>query len=263
MAQVRHFGHFPKRFVTNCGVSDSYLGAAIPRQFPDVWMPLEYAMAIYWIVKKWRLSYTKSWSEINNAFVWDYSPSFDCSVGQVLQQETDNGTLVQDYLFGTPPSSEKKLVCGVDQVFGDVIYYPDYGDPYFVTTDFGRPHFDFNVIAGRIPSTTPPGGAGTFSSARIYFNDPNYAAFYRQGTAGREYRPAIYFQSQTFRWGEIYAANWSGSLGAYGTFSYKLLGQTFSCPIYAYNSRNTDADFSNNLSLNVTLEAVEYWPYAD
>jgi hypothetical protein len=78
--------------------------------------------------------------------------------------------------------------------------------------------------------------------------------------------PTIYYNASTFRWTRIQAYDWPSivgntPLGEYGTFTYTLLGQTFSAPIYGFNSRYDQAGFSNTLSVNSSLEAIEYWPY--
>jgi hypothetical protein len=212
-------------------------------------MPAAYAVAMYWRVKKWRFSVQKTWSETVASFVWNHSEQEEIFVGQIRRKITsqDPANTEEDVTVGSAPIDEKKLICGVDNIEG-----------------YGSPHFDFFLRTLNIPSTTPPGGGSTSSDAQISYNDPNFAAFYRNGVAGLEFRPAINFEASTFRWTDIYAASWTSpnpAQGVYGTFSYKLLGQTFSTEIYAYNSRSTVAGFANNLSISVDLEATEYWPY--
>jgi hypothetical protein len=246
MATIRHLGLFSKRFLY-CP-SETFFGNPIPRNYPDIWMPPKYALAMYWRVKKWRFSYQKTWSETVGSFVWDYAQDEQIFVGQIRRKiiAINPPNVEEDATLGLKPSNETKLICGVDAV-----------------ENYGSPHFHFFLRGLNIPSTTPAAAGGTSSDAEIFYNG-FHGAFYRKGTLGLEFRPAIHFQASTFRWTDIFAAEWSSPnppLGTYGTFSYVLLGQTFSTDIYAYNSRSTVAGFANNLSMTATLEAIEYWPY--
>ena len=254
--------------------SETYFGQVIPRQYPDIWMPLEYALAMYWRVKKWRFSYSKSWAETGELGInWTYSSSQEFFVGQLreLVQAQDiiafdpreAGPLypIVNYLFGEPPETEKKLSCGVDLIEGEILVTPDYGDPYLEPVSYDW-HFGCSLGANPVQSTGAEGGTRTDASIIYdYANIP--VAFYR--TSDFKFRPAIRFSAKTFRWTQIYAAPWSGTtqdpIGTFGTFSYILLGQTFSAPIYAYNTRHLASGWAGFLNMTASLEAIEYWPY--
>jgi hypothetical protein len=270
MATVRHLGLFPRNFLCP---SENFFGQEIPRQYPDIWLPPEYALAMYWRVKKWRFSYAIEWQEVSAQF-FQYSSSAEFFAGQYrefIQSQNVisldprvNGPIftLTDYTFGEPPETEKKLVCGLDLIEGEVLVEQDFEEPFLEPVTF-EDHFNCQLGAQTI-QPNPPGG-GTRTSAEITYRYGLQPAFYRMGPTGLEFRPRINFFAGTFRWTQIYAASWSGTsqdpLGTYGTFSYKLLGETFSTDIYAYNSRSTVSGFANNLNIIADLEAIEYWPY--
>jgi hypothetical protein len=258
MATVRHLGLFPRNFLCP---SENFFGQEIPRQYPDIWMPPEYALAMYWRVKKWRFSYSNAWAEISNTF-WQYSSSAEFFVGQYRQftqtgfPPEDGIRTLEDYTFGEPPATETKLVCGVDLIEGEVLVEQDFEEPTLEPVTFEN---HFNCIVNIISLQSTDGGSGTGMLGETNSWGP-HAAFYRNGSNGLEFRPGIRFFMRTFRWVSIYASNWTSTVqppsGPYGTFSYKLLGQTFSTDIYAYNSRG-----GTTLNVTADLEALEYWPY--
>jgi hypothetical protein len=284
MATVRHLGLFSKIF-ERCpayNLSESALQSGL---YPEIWMPPDFALAMYWRVKKWRFNYSIQWGEVNAAdaaFNWSVSREFTVGQENILAQ-------TQDIIFGDPNIAgpiyntidivspeldasvdELKLICGVDPAEYETVEFPDFGDPIIVN-NVSYNHFS---CAARVESIKASSGtfspnSGTNAEARIYWpwlNSP--PAYIRTNDDGRiEILPTIQFEATTFRWTRIRAFNWtvpsSGTvaLGSYGTFSYNLLGESFSAPIYAYNSRSHVEGFSNTLSVNASLEAIEYWPY--
>jgi hypothetical protein len=263
---LRHLGLFAKKF--SCPSETFFDSEEIPRLYPDIWMPLRYALAMYWRVKKWRFSYSMAWQEESELF-WQYSTSAEFFVGQFRRRFQSQGiisseprvngpivTLVDD-TFGEPLEKEKKLVCGADPIEGEILVEPDFGEPFLEAFVIDR-HFECALSALPIQSNPPGGGTRVGAEVLYPYNQP--PAFYKMGPTGLEFRPAIFFSASTFRWVSIHASNWTSTQqppsGPYGTFSYKLLGQTFSTDIYAYNSRG-----GTTLNVTAELEAVEYWPY--
>jgi hypothetical protein len=83
------------------------------------------------------------------------------------------------------------------------------------------------------------------------------AAIVRLDDSGNvsEVKTPFYFNGGTFRWSfRTYA--FVGNTGTYGTFTYSLLGQSFTTPFYARNSTG-----GGSLSVSASLVAEEYWPY--
>jgi hypothetical protein len=274
-SKFTHLGHFPRRFElcvpTNWptdyhSVQDPFLApAVVSGHYPDIWMPLEDVMAMYWRVKKWKYNVSVEWSEVNAAqsglaYVF---PERHFSAGQANE-------FYKDYLGETfiesdaPSGDETSLVCGFPSPEYTVTVFPDFGDPFeeLISVD---DHFlcagDATVLA---VTGEFAGSAGSYCRHRIEWSFGNtFAAYGRKNPQGRwEYMPTIRFSADTFRW-EIFAfpATRPTTLGNRGTFTYKFLGKSYSCPIYANNTRDFLPDFTNTLSINATLEATEYWPY--
>lgn len=264
MAAVRHLGLFSKRF-PSCpyivGNPPNQQDYAITRLntgfYPNIWMSLKNAVAMYWRVKKWKYSLEMEWSEVDIQN-YSYSEERELYVGQVsilnVIQDYIDGVLYPveplfDTLEGDIPSSETKLICGVGGA---------------TLSSLANAHFVAQILGSIRPDNDPSAGTGFFTRMSWpFFSNPVYV---RDNNGAKEYLPTIEFSANTFRWTKIAAYPWtipSGQpyLGTYGEFSYKFLGETLSCPIYAYNSRSTVPEFNNNLSVNVTLEATEYWEY--
>lgn len=283
MATVRHWGLFSRRF-ERCpseNLSESALQGGL---YPEIWMPPEFALAMYWRVKRWRFNYSMQWAEENAAdAAWNWSFSREFTVGQanILTQTQDlisrdpdiAGPVynVVDIVSAELDSTvnETKLICGVDPAEWETIEFPDFGDP-FVVNNVSNTHFYCAALSFglKASSGTFSPNSGTGADANVIWPWLNLPAAYVRTTGnGIEMLPTIQFEATTFRWTRIRAFNWtvpsSGTvpLDTYGTFSYNLLGQSFSAPIYAYNSINNVAGFSNTLSVAASLEAIEYWPY--
>lgn len=285
MSTVRHLGFFPRRFEMwpSADLTDNGLLSGL---YPEIWMPLPMAMAMYWRVKKWRFSFSAAWAEINSGdATFSYSAQRDFTVGQASiltqEQQRDDGPPVVVGGFTDKENilsaelgknvGETKLVCGVDPAVYNVLIPQDYGDP-IVEEVVSDHHFKCSIKADLVWATggTFAGTSGTNINADIYWpwiGRP--AVFYRTnpGTGLIEMLPTIQFEASTVRWTAIRAYPWTvpgNNLplsGTYGTMSYKLLDETFTAPLYATNNRSHLGNFSNFLNATVTLEAIEYWPY--
>jgi hypothetical protein len=73
--------------------------------------------------------------------------------------------------------------------------------------------------------------------------------------------PTIHVFMDTVRWQIRAFPDLAEEEEAYGTLTYKFLDKTYECPIYAKNRDANDPEFTNTLSIDATLEAIEYWPY--
>lgn len=275
MATVRTLGLFSKRWL-RCPSYNLQENSLLAGLYPQIWMPSEYAVAMYWRVKKWRFNFAIYWAETNAAdAAWNWSASREFTAGQssVLLQEDFDGALavVTDRTTDelSQDTTEKKLVCGVDPISYEETVTPDFGDPYTQEIVIDR-HFDCTAaaIAIRASSGRFAPSAGTTVRADIQWGWGNTAAYVRTNeTTGKlEMLPTIYFEASTFRWNRIRAFNWTVPStilpqGQYGTFSYVLLGQTFTAPVYGFNERASVAGFSNTLEVTASLQAIEYWPY--
>ena len=277
MATVRHLGPFSKRWA-RCPSYNLQENLLLAGAYPQIWMPPEYALAMYWRVKKWRFNFEIDWAETNAAdAAWNWSVSREFTAGQssVLVEESIEGgglAVVSDITSDelSKDTTEKKLVCGVDASSYEETVTPDFGDPYILETVIDA-HFDCAVrgINVKASSGTFAGSAGTSVGADIQWDWGNRTAAYvrtNQTTGKLEMLPTIYFEATTFRWIRILAFDWTipSTLlpqGQYGEFSYVLLGQTFTAPVYAYNERASVGGFTNTLDVVASLEAIEYWPY--
>lgn len=224
MATVRHLGLFPQ----GCPFTEI---DSINAEFPDIWLPEQYALAAHWRVKKWRFNISASWAEGAGGITFAYSTSYEFNYGQAILDFEDD---VFDGIFGQALENETELVC-------------PFGIETFLV-NFGR----FGVKTQQ--RVAGPGSSGTSFDGLI---NEQGAPYVRVVGGLREYRLKIIFIAETFRW-VIRAANFGSSfpVAQYGTFAYNLLGQAFECPLYAYNTRG-----STTLSVASSLDAIEYWPY--
>jgi hypothetical protein len=234
-------------------------------------MPLEDVMAMYWRVKKWRWSVTAQWAETNSALAtWSFEFSTEVHAGQAVAINTDYGNIVEEIRTAEPEDDETSLVCGfpaleVTEINFDV-------EPPAEQTSFLNEHFrcdlgDFHTATGG-EFAGSAGTRGRFDvawgfSGNVGAGTTVPAAFGRKKPNGYiEYMPSIRFTGSTFSW-EIFAypADRPTTGNNYGTFTYKFLDKTYDCPILAHNTRADLAGFTNTLSIDATLEAIEYWPY--
>jgi hypothetical protein len=246
MAKISHIGYVPKAFQRCFRDSTS---ETISSDVPNAWMPLSDFVFMLWGVKKWRFAYSLDWDEgAPDIATWSYASTQDATVGQYNLVDNDD-----DYLFGTTPTTEKKLVCGVDLIEGETLFYPDYGDPFYIPFESSA-YFAMERITNGIESNE--GGSGTSVNSLLQWSDgATPAAFFRYTGSVLELRPNVLFSLATNNW-NIKAASFPGSDGTYGTFSYKFLDKTISTSIYADNE-----DLGVSLSVTASLEAVEYWSF--
>jgi hypothetical protein len=226
MATVRHLGLFPQ----GCPLTTI---DSISSDFPDIWLPEQYALAAHWRVKKWRFNFVASWAEAvdGSGITFAYSTSLEFNYGQAILDVEDE---VYSGIFGQALENETELVC------------PLVIDAFI--NNFGG----FGARAQQ--RVAGPGSSGTSFDGIINGIQSPYV---RVVGDLKEYRLRILFRAETLRW-VMSAANMGSSfpVAQYGTFAYNLLGQAFECPIYAYNTRG-----STILSVASSLEAIEYWPY--
>jgi len=258
----------------------------IPRYYPDIWMPVTPATAMYWRVKKWKLNYNGTWTESEGGSVFEYEFSRDFFVGQWRYYEEEwrynfisgerDILAVYDFTAGSQLSNEKDLICKIPQIEGSFpIAAGDEGEEqfYVVNTESLWGH---EFRARGLGSTENPAsgtntdgviqwnyGSNFYDAEQNFYNDFDQLVFYRINNGVLEFKPRIYFEASTLRWTGIYASNWTSlesqnlPMGSYGTFSYIINGQEFSAPIYAFNLQTSSAE----LNINVSLEATEYWQY--
>lgn len=273
MAEVKHLGLFPNRFL-DCPSTNLNQSAILNGLYPDIWMPQNYAIAMYWRVKKWKFSYSNAWSEIGETF-WQYSNEIEFTIGQLKHliqsqayEEGESGPVytLEDLVSGFAPNNETGLVCGPEESEYEQLIEQDFGPPILVTNTFDQ-IFDGLIFVQSLRSISGVGSpaAGTRTNANIFWSWNGAPASIKIINGEKFMRPHIMFSASTFRWTNIRASSWISNtqppLGTYGTFSYKLLDEVFSTDIYAYNSRSTTSGFLDILDVNASFEAVEYWPY--
>jgi hypothetical protein len=234
-------GLFPRAIRCPQPESSLYLSGL----YPDIWISSNpqflYACAHFWRVKTWRISATTTWAE-SNASIALWTDSFSETISQGINRDIytqDDPPDFVDTSTGETPSSESQLVCN-------------------------NPSVGHNFIRAR--SALASGGsqagvAGTgISTSYTYFaNTAEAPAFYRLNGEGNisQVSTPFAFQVNTTRW-QIRAFPFAGNTGSYGVFTYSLLGQSFTAPIYAYNRFVGNDD---TLSISASLVAEEYWPY--
>ena len=263
MGSFSSFGFFPNT-VFSCPfpeitiVDTNQVGAL----WPDIWMPPQYALAMYWRVKKWKFTFSIQWREVVNDSVINYSKEIEFSIGQlkITEEQEIDGIFVpnKDLLIGTIPTNENQLICGPKETEYEEEFIDEEGNVIVITNTFNR------IFEGRVLGDASI-NAGPFAQASITWVKkpfPNSvtepAIMIRDGEDGLEMSPAISFSARTNRWTIIRARSFPIAFeNTYGTFNYKILGRTFSTNIYAFNTRTTEAP----LSVFASLEAIEYWPY--
>lgn len=241
MATVRHLGLVPN----GCPLTfnpNTFTSGAIPR----LWMSLEYAMAVYWRVKNWKVVVVANW-QIAGAGTFFLSFSMEkteISPFKYVREEWDTPVveggaffLVDSLYLGQHPASEIDLVCEAPNLkLLDPAQIALAGNAEFRYFGIGRP-----ATADRMQTNIE-------ITSNVVYNSENQL-----------FAPLIRYRGSTFRWVNIsphpFQAEYS-TYGEYGTFYLKMLGETFFCPIFAQNSRG-----GTNMDISVTLEATEYWPY--
>jgi hypothetical protein len=191
-------------------------------------------MAVYWRVKKWRVEWGATWAESDQG-PSDEFVTIDSGNLEVAVAQTDYGD--PSFPGGEALTSEWQLIC------------PRAGDFFTCGVEYS---------SGPLP---PEGGFFRLScGVEEYLGTPaaSLAAFDAQ--AGT-YLSCVRFVASTNYWGPIAAAPFDGALGQYGFFTLSVFGVDFGAPIYASNTSSADPNFSNLLSVDVALRAIEYWPY--
>lgn len=230
MAAFNHLGLFPSS--TPCPRQENLIYDSL---LTDIWISSSpaflYACAHYWRVKTWRVSVAATWAEVTAGPLSSSSTSDLISQGIERLYYTYPTPPDEDDSYGTTPSSESELIC--NQV------------------NARHSLFRFNQV-----------GSGAFETAisfayDYYAGDGNAPALFRIDDSGNvsEVKTPFYFYGGTTRWG-FRTYPFTGNTGTYGTFTYTILGQSFTTPFYARNSTG-----GGSLSISGSLVAEEYWPY--
>lgn len=273
MAQFAHLGYFPRFLsyidpeteelvvsrptaidgaVVNCSEIEIYDESN--KDIPNIWLPPYYAASMYWKVKKWKLSYQGEWQENQGGqgggnFEVDNNTEINIGQERILALERNpfppyELIIDSDETSGIVPSSEKDLICelSLENFLGANIFQV--------------------IIFNQSITTSPPSSSGTRINIRLsweldrFYNETYYNLFFHKKEGNSlEFQPLLNFQASTLRW-TMRANNWDLATGTHGTFKLIIEDQTFSCPIYAFNSRD-----GTELDVNFTLEAIEYWEY--
>lgn len=267
MGSFSSFGFFPNT-VFSCPFPEITIVDAnqIGALWPDVWMPPQYALAMYWRVKRWRFTFSIQWRELSEESggeTFNYSKEIEFSTGQlkIIEEQKINGIFVpeRDLFVDSVPANESQLICGPKpKEYQEEITLDD-GSVIVQTNTFENVFY--GQIIGRI-TDRGPFAASLIQQNKKTTSNPNSrfvpAIMIRDGEDGLEMSPAINFSARTQRWTFIRARSFPSAFeNTYGTFNYKLLGRTFSTNIYAFNNRTNQA----LLSVFANLEAIEYWPY--
>jgi hypothetical protein len=229
MAAVRNLGLFPS--VVFCPRQENL---TLDSTLADLWIesvpPFLYACAHYWRVRTWLISASATWTEIDGGTV--FSTSFSDTLSQGIQRSyfTYPDGFEEDIVSGTTPSSETQLVCNNPSVSHSLIRS--------------------SQIAGGTALTV----RYTYTASGLSNDRPAIFRLNDRGNVSSVKTPFL-FSGSTFRW-RIESYPYAGNAGTYGALEYILLGQNFTIPLYADNSRD-----SNNLSISAALVAAEYWPY--
>ena len=215
-----------------------------------------------------------TWAERSAAqAVFSFDRAREVHAGQVsvlFEDQTAFPDLVSEIVTEEPSGDETSLVCGFPSPLVTETIFPDDGDP-FEASAFYNQHFHAR-IGDFWKETSGDTVSGTRARAIVSWGGPvaatpdfsyGYPAYSRRGDNGKlEYMPAITVSLGTARWQIRVYPDADGLEQSYGAFTYKFLGNTYTCPIYASNTiADTDPSFSNTLSVNAILEAIEYWPY--
>jgi len=230
MASVNHLGLFPRH--APCPRQENLMSDA---DLADIWISSDpaflYACAHYWRIKTWRVDLSATWTEITGGTVFSSSTSDLISQGIDRNYYTYPTPPDEDDLSGTTPSSESELICNYENVR----------------------HNLFHLNEVRVGASATSIGIDYL----YYAGDGNPPALFRLDPAGNvsEVKTPFYFDGYTVRW-SFKPYPFAGNTGTYGTFTYSLLGQSFTAPIYAINSTG-----GGSLSVSASLVAEEYWPY--
>jgi hypothetical protein len=286
--KLTHLGLFP-RGLDGCIPTDwpdPYVSGESPfvysavfegRQIPDIWMPLKDAIAMYWRVKKWKWSVSMTWAEIDGSVAtYSFNEEREVWAGGLSFLNKEENTIISDIESEEPTTDERSLVCGLPTPEVTELIYFDEGDPVEVTS-FSRAHFAASI--GEIWTATGGDQQGeSLDIGRAYIRwggelgdipgltalpyPPAYARKNQQDKWEYMPTPVVTFNvGAAGRWDIRVFPDLSGEEEAYGTMTYKFLDKTYDCPIYATNQSANDPDFTNTLSIDATLEAMEYWPY--
>jgi len=266
MAAFRHLGLFPHGIFQCPAESDpKSLTEFFPQ--PMVWMPLEYAAAVYWRVKKWRITINmNSWSQgappasIYAEFSFFFSEEIE--VGQRRYIERDDDEDLNIGLVGEPPENELKLVCGVDPVEYQVTFFgnEDEGGTQ-ISTVTERLHLGLFLSHFNYSADNDANLKGTMRYRVDYvFEAP--PAFYRTNDQNeREYSPALsLFCQLPTGWVYPERAN-QQSYEPAGQFTWTLLGKSFVGDLFAQNTLLDQPGEASQADVQIQFEAIEYWPY--
>ena len=231
MAAFNHLGLFP-RFVT-CPRQENLL---FDSALADIWISSTpaflYACAHYWRVKTWRASLDATWTEIAGGTSFSSSTSDLISQGINREYFTYTTPPEEDFIEGTTPSSESELICNYSSVGHSLLRF----NQVRVEASGTGINFEYSYNVGD----------GATGAAIVRLDDSGNVS---------EVKTPFIFEGGTFRWSfRPYA--FVGNTGTYGTFTYSLLGQSFTTPFYASNSTG-----GGSLSVSASLVAEEYWPY--
>jgi hypothetical protein len=230
MAAFNHLGLFPRS--TPCPRQEDLL---YDLGLTDIWISSSpaflYACAHYWRVKTWRVSVDATWKEVNGVIVFSSSTSDLISQGIERLYYTYPSPPEEDDSFGTTPSSESELICDQEKSRHSLFRYNEVGSGASATAI----SFEYEYYAG----------------------DGNAPALFRLDSSGNvsEVKTPFYFRGQTTQW-NFNTYPFAGNTGTYGTFTYTILGQSFTTPFYAINARG-----EGSLSIAASLVPEEYWPY--
>jgi hypothetical protein len=254
MATVRHLGLFPSQLLCVRDVSLANLGNL--SRYPDIWMPVEDVMAMYWRVKKWRYSFNGNWSysfiALSRSFTAFHtgSHSSEFSVGQLtvtLRDFTDAQTWFGDrfffdfglnvprpaaprsggfYTYGEIPTSETKLICGPQSFTYPSFDEDEDGNPIIVDVEdkhhfsFGyeSPTFVFDCGVIELPPEGPDGDIEVLSRSAFSYNA---SYIYRSTGFPQGDIPAFYRETSNGR-EYILALNFSALLGRYSLYGQAL-----------------------------------------
>jgi hypothetical protein len=120
-------------------------------------------------------------------------------------------------------------------------------------------HFIYMFVSESFMATSgtavDASGSSISFTLKMPYNGP--AAIYNDE---RLFTPPIDLEFRTTRW-IANTVEFYNTLGSYGSLNLKMLGKTYSCPIFASNRSSEQSGFTNTLSINADLEPAEYWPY--